>query len=247
MSRPLIRETVDEGCCLGGERDTWATITLEGWLSAAQAGTQPAWHVRIEADEGAIWDEFYRGVLFGCCDAADALTYVNLQTGKVAFVSSGEFDTRKSPLPHLRAPNSALERWAGFLDTYTAVRLPEAERDSGVVGILQYGAGMQPASRYLVRWSGGPGFSYRLGRLEFTVDDKEHTHGAEVYLWSANAKEDPSALSGFWITIALLGRNVRDRETPNVTLQVPVVADGVPPEAANLPSGWSLRPMATSN
>jgi hypothetical protein len=177
----------------------------------------------------------------------DALTYVNLQTGKVAFVNSREFDTRTSDPPHLRVPNSSFEWWAGFLDTYTGVRLREAERDSRIVGILQYGAGVQPASRYLVRWSGGPGFSYRLGKLEFTVDDKGRTHGAVVDLWTANAKESPSALSGFWITVSLLSRDLGDREARNVTLQIPVVADRVKAEGANLQAGWSLQPLATGN
>jgi len=246
-SHPLLRETVDETCCLGGERDTWATITLEGWASAAQAGTQPPWRVRINADEGAIWDQFYRAVWFGSCDQTDALTYVNLQTGKVAFVTSREFDTRDSYIPRLRVPNSALERWAGFLDTYTNVDLRDAARDSGVVGILQYGTPREPAARYVLRWSGGPGFSYRLGKLEFAVDDSAHTHGTDVDLWRANGNENPSALSGFSISITLLGREVADQEVPNVTLHVPVIGDRVQPERANLPSGWSLRPSPTGN
>jgi hypothetical protein len=246
-SHPLLRETVDETCCLGGERDTRATITLEGRASASQAGTEPAWRVRVKADEGAIWGQFYRAVWFGCCDETDAVTYVNVQTGAVAFVSSREFDTRDSDIPHLRAPNSALERWAAFLDTYTNVDLRDAARDSGIVGILQYGTGREPAPRYVLRWSGGDGFSYRLGKLEFTVDDTAHTHGTEVYLWRANGKESPSALSGFSIAITLLGRGSADQELPDVTMQVPVMGDRVQPERANLPSGWSLRPSPIGN
>ena len=248
QSRPLIRETVDETCCLDGERDTWATISLEGWASVSQAGTQPAWHAQIKADEGAIWDQFYRAVLFGCCDATDALTYVNIQTGKVAFVSSRVFDSRDLDIPHLRVPNSSLERWAAFLDTYTELDVHQiGGGDSSVVGILQYGPGSQPAPRYVVRWSGGPGFSYRLGKLEFTVDDTAHTHGAQVDLWRANAKEDASALSGFWITVHLLGREYGDRDVPNLNLQVPVLEDRVRPDRANLPSGWSIAALSVGS
>jgi hypothetical protein len=236
-SRPLVRETIDEHCCLDGERDSWATITLEGWPSAEQAGPQPSWTARFEGDLGEIWEEFYRGTLYGCCDETDALTFVNLHTGSVAFVGSQQLAGRPTDLARLSVPNSALKRYAAFLDTYTEVHVPEAGHDSTVVGILQYGSGREPAFRYVVRLQGGAGNNYRLDHIAFAVDGRPDRSGRDAELWSANAKDDPSALSGFQVVIGLAGM-----DQPDVTLQVPVVADQLQTSRAATPPGWSVVP-----
>jgi len=249
QSRPLVHEIVDQSCCIDGEKDTQGTITLEGWPSAADASGQPAWHVRIDADEGAIWEEFYKGVLLGCCDETDAQTYVSLKTGAVAFVTSREWDTRDSDIPHLLVPNSSLERWAAFLDGYTDAPFPRSKQDADLVGILQYGPGTQPAARFEVRWSGGSGSAYRLAKVEFAVNDSAQTHGVNVDLWRANAQEDPSSLSGFGIAVHLLGQDINDRgdRAPDVVLTVPVVSDRVRPDLAKIPPGWSVRALKPDN
>ena len=245
LLHPLLRETVDQTCCSDGERESWATITLDGWQSEAQAADAPSWTVRLQADEGNLWGQFYRAVLRGCCDETDALTYVNVQTGATAFVTSADTARPESFLAHLDVPNSSLERWAGFLDTYSGAEVPEAHGDSGVVGILEYGTGLSPAARYVVRLSSYPGYFYRLGSVELTADDSAHTHGANLSLWSANGQEDPKALSRFWISVILVGREMDDREAPDVTIRLPVEADSVRPDRARLPSGWSIRPAGT--
>lgn len=54
----LLRETSDQHCCLGGERNTWGTIGLEALADSSSKNV--LWHVLLKADRGELWGPFYR-------------------------------------------------------------------------------------------------------------------------------------------------------------------------------------------
>jgi hypothetical protein len=110
LSRVVVREVSDQRCCLGGERDTWGTLTLEARADTG-AGEAVLWRERIEADDGAIWSDFYRARLFGCCDTADELVFFNLKTGGPAFHTTDVDGENGNQLPSLSIPNTGLRRF----------------------------------------------------------------------------------------------------------------------------------------
>src|SRR5690348_4913192 len=70
-TRVLLEETSDQHCCHAAEKETWGTVTVDGWVGAAEQSGSPTWHLLATADEGQLWEEFYQTVVFGCCDAKD--------------------------------------------------------------------------------------------------------------------------------------------------------------------------------
>lgn len=235
VRRPLLRETFVQRCCTEGEREVESSLLLEGLGDAAQPAATPVWRQTFPADAGEVWGDFYRAVERGCCDEADALTYVHLGTGALAFVVSAADRPAAQALATLRVPNSALIRYAGVLDRVTPVEAPEALSDSSVAGVLQYGSGDGPARRFVLRKEGGRGLDYRLDRVTFRIPGRETAADGSVDLWSADGQSDPTVLSGFWILIVLSAY-----DDPPLTVEIPVTADAPEPGRANLPSGWSL-------
>lgn len=235
MARPLLRETYVQRCCTEGEREVESTLLLEGLGDAAQPAATPAWRQTFPADGGEVSGDFYRAVEHGCCDQADALSYVHLGTGALAFVVSAADHPPTQALATLRVPNSPLVRYAGFLDRVTPVEAPEALADSSVAGVLQYGSGEGPAHRFVLRKEGGRGLDYRLDRVTFRIPGRETAADGSVDLWAADGSSDPGALSGFWILLSLSAY-----DDPPVTIEVPVTADAPDPGRASLPGGWTL-------
>lgn len=235
VERVLLRETYVQRCCTEGEREVESTVLLEGLGDVAQPAATPAWRQTFPADAGEVWGDFYRAVQHGCCDQADALSYVHLGTGALAFVVSAADRPPAQALATLRVPNSALVRYAGFLDRVTPVEPPEALTDSSVAGVLQYGSGEGPGRPFVLRKEGGRGLDYRLDRVSFRIPGRETAADGSVDLWSADGSGDPAALSGFWILISLSAY-----DDPPLTIEVPVTADTPDPGRASLPGGWAL-------
>lgn len=235
LRRPLLRETYLQRCCTEGEREVESTLLLEGLGDAAQPAATPFWRQRFPADAGEVWGDFYRAVERGCCDQADALIYVHLGTGALAFVVSAADHPPAQALATLRVPNSPLVRYAGFLDRVTPVEAPEALTDSSVVGVLQYGSGEGPARRFVLRKEGGRGLDYRLDRVSFRIPGRETGQDGSADLWAADGQSDPTALSGLWILLSLSAY-----DDPPLTIEVPVTADAPDPARAGLPAGWTL-------
>lgn len=235
LHRPLLRETYLQRCCTEGEREVESTLLLEGLGETTGPAATPAWHVTFPADAGELAGPFYRAILHGCCDERDALTYVNVQTGAVAFQVSAADRPVAQALPALRVPNSPLVRFAGFLDRVTPVEVPEAVTDSTVAGVLQYGDGRGPARRFVLRKEGGRGLDYRLERVGFRIPGRETAEDGSADLWSADGQAEPAALSGFWILLTLGAY-----DDPPVVLEVRVAADAPEAARAGLPAGWTL-------
>jgi hypothetical protein len=170
-----------------------------------------------------------------CCDVSDQVSFFNIETGGPPFVMSARRG-ETAELPLLEVPNSPLLRVIAFHDRTTLENPPEAQEDSLVVGVLQYGPRTGPVVRVVVRRSRSA-TSYGLSNLRFVVQGKQQ-QGAQAELWSANNKQSPDALTGFVIAIAL---QPYESDGAAVTVRIPVVRDKPDLAHATLPRGFSVR------
>jgi hypothetical protein len=158
----FLRETSDQHCCLGGERNTWGTISLQRFTDSTLKAV--AWRTTLTADTGEVWAPFYEAVLEGCCDASNQITFFDLDSGRPTFVLSQYWSSARG-LPSLtRGPGQAPTYFA-FVDRYIEAEPPEAKVDSTVVGVLEYGPSGGPINRVVVRTTRGPAINVQLERL----------------------------------------------------------------------------------
>ena len=235
----LLRETVDQDCCVQAERDTRSTITLEGWPAIADASRRPAWTASFDADVGEMWPPFYRAVLGGCCDASSAEMYVSPRTGRVIFVNSDPPGSTSDGLPRVYAHNTGVPRFAAFQDRYIDTPIPEAKADRRIVGILQYGPGAGPPSRFFLSVPSGDGQDYRIAKIRFAVVGQPRGEDAIIEVPSRNGQADAAAFSGFEIVLAF-DNPVEDKQS---IVSVPVSSDRVQYTHLAAPTGWFLTPL----
>src|SRR5262245_52593760 len=197
-SHIAVLETSEQHCCLGGEHDTYGTISLTAWRNEPDAG-EPLWRAAVIADEGAVWGDFFRTTRFGCCDVSNEFTYFNLLTGGLLFVATVVPGETNRGVRFLRVPNSSLKRVIAFHDMWTEGQPPEFARDSSLIGVLQYGSPYGPLARiYVTRTAAGT--DYRLKDIRFVIKGKAEPV-EEADLWAANKSENLNSLSGFSIQV----------------------------------------------
>ena len=231
--RAVLVETTDRFCCLGGERDDSATITLQ---RLETPGNQSRWETKLTADDGAFWRDFYRAALRGCCDQTDALQFVDVSTGRVVFTHSRESGPEGEELPSVHHWGSSTLRYVAFHDRATPDDPPEARRDSSVVGVLQYGPPDGPAARVVVRRLKGVAHlaDLRLDRLEF---GRGTWHGRDLEVPAGAARSAAGAMTGFSIRVLLAGPG----DDSSRVVEIPVTRDRLRLEQATLPAGLVVR------
>lgn len=240
VQRIVLHERFRRLCCFEAEQETESELTLAMWPRRSSHTADPLWRAELTADDGAVWDVFYRAVRYGCCDSSDALTYFHLRAGGPVFVATARHTPEGLDLPSISVPNSRLRRHIAFLDRFAPADLPEAVGRDEVIGVLQYGAPHGGAERFVVRTDGQNGADYRLVDLWFSVPGQAArlTHQD---LWSANGESDPAALSGFAIQLALYSQWAGTA----VALAIPVVGDRLDLASARLPEGLIVEAVAS--
>lgn len=231
--RAMLEETTDRFCCRGGERDDSATITVR--RRATPADPAPQWSATVQADEGDFWREFYRAALRGWGDRTDAVHFVHMMTGHVAFTHSRERGEGGDRLPSVHHWASATTRYAAFHDRNTAADPAEARRDSLLIGVLQYGPPAGPVQRVLVRRARGRAAGAALQRLEFGQGE---WRGRDLEVPAGVAARSASeSMSGFSVRV-VVGSPGADSAW---VVEIPVVRDRLRPDQATLPPGFSAR------
>jgi hypothetical protein len=239
VQRYMVHERFRRLCCFEAEQEVQSEVSLAAWPRLSSHATDPLWHAELPADDGAIWDVFYRAVRYGCCDSSDALTFFHVTTGGPAFVATARQTPDGLELPTISVPNSALRRHVAFLDRFAPADLPEADGRDEVVGVLQYGPPHGATGRYVVRAERMHGWDYRLVDLRFSIPGQA-AHRTREDLWAADGSSDPTSLSGFAIEIVLYSEN----GYTELTLSIPVVGDRLDLAGARLPGGLVVEPAA---
>jgi hypothetical protein len=235
--RILLQETSVQHCCSGGEKDAYGSISLSAWRDSIIPGSRPLWQASIEADEGTIWNQFYRTTVFGCCDSSDEFAYFNLLTGGPLFESTVVREGPGRSLRRLRVRNSSISRVIAFHDTWTPNWPAEAKRDSTVIGVLQYGSPQGPVTRVAIHQARNAQADYRIADIRFVIKGKSVAEEEAEWL-PVNNTETPSDLTGFAIQVRL---SVYGEDKPDVVVTIPVLKDTLDLGHAHMPAAFRLQ------
>lgn len=230
--RAVLEERTERFCCLGGERDDTATITLRRHGPPDAGATR--WEATLRADDGAFWREFYRAARRAAGDGTDALQFVHMGTGQTVFSHSRESGADGDALPSVHHWGSSTNRYVAFHDRHTPLDPPEAGRDSALVGVLQYGPPAGPVVRILVRRTRGRAAEGRLQRLEF---GHAEWRGRDLEVPAGSARSAADAMTGFSIRLVF----ATPGDDSLRVVDVPVVRDRPRLDQATLPPGFVVR------
>jgi len=212
-----------------GEIGWCHVLTVDGWLNSVRPATSPSWTFRSVGTDASYAGRFYRVRHKGCCDETDAYEYFSLRTGSRAFRTT-------LPLARLSVPNTDIERYAGFIDTWSALGPQEAEADSAVAGVLQYGPPDSVQSLILFVPRSHSRVHFRVNQLELRAEPRQPGKG-EFDLWLKDSHPSSARISGVWIWLRLLP----DYDAPYVEVAVPVTGDRLDLGRAVLPPSLALR------
>jgi hypothetical protein len=218
--RFLVREARTDLCCQQSEDGTQTVFDVTVWRDTAEQAP-PLWSHRLEGDDAELRDGWYRVVTRGCCDSSDLFEFYRLQDGARVFRASSDWNSGDSILPGLEVPNSNLERSVAFHDKFAQQIPEEADADSTVVGVIQYGSRHGPVQRYVLSTASPTRLAARLERLTLVINDTASSLPARS-LWASDGRSDPNAVSGFAVRIQLL---TFEDTVSSVMVEIPVVND----------------------
>ncbi len=225
--RLLLEETFDRLLDSGAEGEK-STVTVEA-RRAESSDANPLWRIRSAGGDGGPEGNLYRVTSPGCCGAQNLSTYFSLLNGRELFSAD-------SPILLLEVPNTGVHRYAAYRDLMAVDGIGETGNEKGVIGVLQFGSDLAPASRVLVTATKAVAENedYAAKKVVFVHDGKE-VEDPEFDLWSANGSTDPAKIGGF-------GIRIHDYMDSDLLLEIPVEADRLVIEKAHTAPGVSLRP-----
>lgn len=154
--RLILEESYDVRRCLESEGASSEAL-ITAWRPDSGAN-QPLYRITGRGVSGSAMGNLYRMMSRGCCGSEDLGTYFSLLTGRALFSSN------LTPV-RIELANTSQVRYLAFHDTFSALHPVEAERDSTVIGVLQYGDDRRPARRLLVLADRPEGFATTRLRL----------------------------------------------------------------------------------
>jgi hypothetical protein len=223
----LLKEQFSQKGCTNSE-GLKGSVEISGWLDQFEAGRAPSWQAHAEGHEGEIDGPFYRATKHGCCGSTAASVYINLLSGKNVFESTLK-------LIRIEVPNTDVSRYIGFLDTWSISTPEESKSDSSVIGALQYGSSEIAQDRVLIKTNTSNPFSIEDLAVATTKEPSKFSESLD--LWSADGKEDTSAITGFIIRAKLIEVGGGDRQ---LTVTIPVVEDRLDLDHATVTKGVEL-------
>ena len=138
----VLEESFDVRHCLQSESSSSeAVITV--WHPDSSATSAPLFRIIGRGSSGEPEGNLYRLAVRGCCGSQELTSYASLLTGRTLFTSSLRPRV-------IEVANRPTRRFAAFHDTFSAMAPAEAETDSTVIGVLQWGNDQDQARRILV-------------------------------------------------------------------------------------------------
>lgn len=157
------------------------------------------WEINQEADEGCIWQDFYKTVWYGCCSARPNTTLYNIISGtKILEYTRDELLT-------IEIPNSPLGvRYIGYKCMETALH-EDYELNGNYFGTLTYSSEDSCLEKYVIRMRSKSDYDkyspFGEAHISFMPDTTKNRIGPDsrLVLWAANRAQSPAAISGITI------------------------------------------------
>ena len=157
----VLLETISTARCITAEGG-WGEIQVTAWPLDAPSDAQPLFQIRTPGESGKADGGFYEAVEEGCCGTNDLKRYFSLRNGRELFASSGTV---------LRiAIGGSAKRFIAVHDTYSASYPNEADHDTSVVAVFQYGDSVSPSKRWVLMGSVPRG--WQVDSLYFVRDGR---------------------------------------------------------------------------
>ncbi len=216
--RRILEESYDVRHCLQSESAS-SEAAIVAWRP--DTSNVPLFRIAGRGTEGEPAGNLYIMTQSGCCGSQDLATYFSLLNGRALFSSS-------IGVRSIEVANTRQVRYAAFHDSYSAGASTEAQADSTVVGVLQWGDDQNPSRRIVLRADRPEGFAaYRLG---FRRAGKALADTA-VTLWADQPQD-----------LALEIRLTAPGSNRTVTVTIPIAGLDLDLERARVPAGFRLEP-----
>jgi hypothetical protein len=191
-------------------------------------GAPPLWRIEVEGDSSGLYspgmvDTYYRVHQQGCCGVQDLNLYFDLKTGRQRLAST-------LPLLRYGSPGTGEAR-IGFRGNYSATELPEFDRDSTVIGILQLDDG-RAVERLVLH--GPPGY-HSVDELTLEARAPGGTQKTDAI----SADRQHPAPGPVFVAVTV---QPDDGAAEPSTIRVPIVNGHLAPAQAELPRGFRLLP-----
>jgi len=214
--RLVLEESYDVRWCLEREGVS-SEATVTAWRPDS-AATPPLFRIVGRGVTGAPVGNLYRMVAYSCCGSQELATYFSLLTGRLLFSSS-------LPPRQLVLPARGIQRFAAFHDSYSAAQPPEVERDSSVVGVLQWGDDRTAAQRFVLRAEQPQPIA--VTEIVFLARGEPATES----LLTLTDQSGPVSLRVRWIVPG---------STQSYTIDIPIDQAELAPRRARVPAGFRL-------
>lgn len=216
------------------------TFLLEAFTDSGGKLLGPVWRTTVSADAADLMrDDFYRATLYGSSAFANGVTLVSIRNGQTVFLytSAGDGPDPGPPNIQVMTEQGLSRRFAAFHDQFSEGAPPEAERDSDLAGILQYGPADGPTQRLLVSCPGTRKRGVRLWTSP-TIRVAGYDSRDAIVPWVKGNRVPPSP-GGFEIHVTLIAE---DGSMPGGrSLLVPVENDSMNTTRATVPERCTLH------
>jgi hypothetical protein len=227
LTGKVLRETIQTDHCLTAEA-TNGEIRVTAWRTDRARFAPPIFSFHASAQEGGVEDEFYRTVERGCCGPGDLSRYFSLENGRELFASSG-------PVLRIKIAGGS-QRIVTVHDTYSATLPTEAEKDSTVLAVFEYGDGLSPSHRWMLRT---PGHSYfRLDSLYFIRRGKQMDSTSVWFTRPLSERTLPIVVTDIRVVVHLHNSD----DSSEIRAEIPIENSGPQPSKAIMTPSLSITP-----
>jgi hypothetical protein len=207
----VFRESISTEHCLTAEATSGA-VDVKAWRANASTADRPLFSFQDSGEEAAIEGSFYRTTELGCCGTGDLSRYHSLENGRELFAVSGR-------LLRIKIAGGA-ERVIAVHDTYSATLPREADADSTVAAVFEYGDGVSPSRRWVIRTKTHA--YYKVDSLYFIRAGKPD-YGTEQWFTRSYAERRlPIVISDISVVIVL----ATDTDDTVLRVEIPIENDG---------------------
>ena len=215
----VLEESFDVRHCLSSE-STSSEAVVTAWHPDSSASSTPLFRITGRGSSGEVEGNLYRLAVHGCCGSQALASYASLLTGRILFTSSIRPQT-------IEVANRRTYRFAALHDTFSAMAPAEAEADSTVIGVLQWGDDQLQARRILIRADHPEAFA--VEGLRF-LEDGTPLGDTSLVLWP----ERPPRNLELLVQLVAPGSNRR------LSFRVPIVSLDLVLARAAVPRGIRL-------
>ncbi|ALG66689.1 hypothetical protein [Beggiatoa leptomitoformis] len=103
-----------------------SSVKVSAFTSVKDQYEHLLWSFEDEAEEGMLWDDYYKTVKYGCCAQETTYKLFDLQTGKLITIFTGEL----AKVDILDVENSSSARLIAYLSSAASIGFDENAKDA---------------------------------------------------------------------------------------------------------------------